>query len=784
MPATFNLNNEAISVVFELPGGTAAGPGGGIDAAQALRLVDGAITMHDEDKASHASLILGDDLQSIQVASVPQLVAALAAQSSSDQPLEIHFTDDVRPSGEFFPKGLIAYVPPRSVGIENRFTLTDQNTIPGEITLRQYQIITPPDEPTATSISGARGKYDFDRRNWQPSTSWLAERPATASILPGQQLWVSECKVDFTLQVQESWRAPHREDIPRNEYKGINDYLVDNLDETPFRVYQAATYLPGILDTADLDGDYVAVFRTTGGLDGPARSGVDNVRISVTDKDDVGFQVHQATWSYGGSPSPIVVPFTIDPTEEGNSRLQAAIATTPGRIRFSFGYFDGNVGEGDLFYYDMPINDQLVEAAGGGGGEDTQARRRLTTLENEFVTLESNVQSNRDDLQTQSQVDARVRAIVDPFSTLQVRPEGLAAGAELPATLDLLFSGRNVAKEITGIAATLEGEDLGLVSFVADIATATSASIVFSISEAVKTTVEGGLAFLTEQSLDIVVTFTYADSTTDTMTVSLLVNNALYTPPRELPANPSNDQIARYDSTSGAWLAEDLPAGGGGLNQSAVDARVREVVGAPFLDIELSPGGIPGHDIPASVSQITIKFGGRVEGAKTISSAVLSFAGVTLPRSSTTPISNIATLDSGSLRFNLSSANRDTINSNISSSDTHRRLSLTFTYTDNTTHTHHLTFDANDPSYADPPAPPFSTYQNDVDDRVRAVAGPVIIVSNIASYDASQNRFEDSSGDEVTVPDGSIVTLTQAVYDAAVADSGFTPNANAIFLTR
>ena len=67
---------------------------------------------------------------------------------------------------------------------------------------------------------------------------------------------------------------------------------------------------------------------------------------------------------------------------------------------------------------------------------------------------------------------------------------------------------------------------------------------------------------------------------------------------------------------------------------------------------------------------------------------------------------------------------------------------------------------------------------------VLTVPGPVVIVSNIASYDATANRFEDSSGGEVTVPDGSIVTLTKAVYDAAVADSGFTPNTNAVFLTR
>ena len=63
-------------------------------------------------------------------------------------------------------------------------------------------------------------------------------------------------------------------------------------------------------------------------------------------------------------------------------------------------------------------------------------------------------------------------------------------------------------------------------------------------------------------------------------------------------------------------------------------------------------------------------------------------------------------------------------------------------------------------------------------------AGPSLIISNIASYDATQNRFEDSRGNEIVVPDGAIVTLTQAIYDAAVSDAGFTPNANAIFLTR
>lgn len=58
-----------------------------------------------------------------------------------------------------------------------------------------------------------------------------------------------------------------------------------------------------------------------------------------------------------------------------------------------------------------------------------------------------------------------------------------------------------------------------------------------------------------------------------------------------------------------------------------------------------------------------------------------------------------------------------------------------------------------------------------------------LIISTITSYDAAQNRFEDSSGNEVTVPNGAIVVLPQAAYDAAVSDADFTPNAAALFLT-
>jgi len=64
---------------------------------------------------------------------------------------------------------------------------------------------------------------------------------------------------------------------------------------------------------------------------------------------------------------------------------------------------------------------------------------------------------------------------------------------------------------------------------------------------------------------------------------------------------------------------------------------------------------------------------------------------------------------------------------------------------------------------------------------VQGSVGPLI--TNIASYDATQDRFEDSGGGPVALPAGSIVLTTQAIYDAAAADSFAFP-ANVIFFTR
>lgn len=111
--------------------------------------------------------------------------------------------------------------------------------------------------------------------------------------------------------------------------------------------------------------------------------------------------------------------------------------------------------------------------------------------------------------------------------------------------------------------------------------------------------------------------------------------------------------------------------------------------------------------------------------------------------------------------------------------------SVRTTFTDGTIGIDIIHFGTNNNAFDEARNPGFNSSVTTIANARAAVTpGPVIIVSNITSFDATQNRFEDSSGDEVVVPNGAIVTLTQAVYDAAVTASSFTPNAAAIFLTR
>ena len=273
-------------------------------------------------------------------------------------------------------------------------------------------------------------------------------------------------------------------------------------------------------------------------------------------------------------------------------------------------------------------------------------------------------------------------------------------------------------------------------------------------------------------------------------------------------------------------VADTIPTDTGGLNQDQVDARIQSTI-APFSTVELFPGGVVDTTIPTS---IWVKFADK-QRDKTITGIRMRMRGVTWTLNSATPVSNIeaGANAGGVLQFDTTRTNADSIGDNAPADDESVSAEFTFTYSDGTTERHNEPFLIRNPSFMAPAAPtsglneaqvtaliqgparagnntrwpkdklPTDTaYDADIPDvsgfqnaaQVKVIAdrsaadtaGPVIILSTITSYDATQNRFEDSAGNEVVVPDGIIVALAETVYDEAVADSGFTPNANAIYI--
>ena len=218
---------------------------------------------------------------------------------------------------------------------------------------------------------------------------------------------------------------------------------------------------------------------------------------------------------------------------------------------------------------------------------------------------------------------------------------------------------------------------------------------------------------------------------------------------------------------------------------------------AVFGQYELNPGGISGSTppdfialtlstkrTPKIITNISVNLGGVImadirRNANPVPPAIDDAAPINTPANPYELAGGVINLTFPNERDKLTFANA--VMGTVQNRPQFVHGSITYTFADGTSQIDRIHFGVNNNAFDLARNPEFSS---DVTTIVKATPGPALVVSNIASYDATQNRFEDSSGDEVVVPDGSIVTLTQAVYDAAVADSDFTPNVKAIFLTR
>ena len=138
--------------------------------------------------------------------------------------------------------------------------------------------------------------------------------------------------------------------------KPKNYYLGDPADNAPFRVYQADD-TPGITGTADLDGDYLLVFKNPRSIISGAISGnedrINELRIFITNGglSQVVHRVDPYTWHS----TPQIIPFNISDAEESS----VVSSITGNFVEFTIAPYLDNGAVGNSVTYQFPIVENL-----------------------------------------------------------------------------------------------------------------------------------------------------------------------------------------------------------------------------------------------------------------------------------------------------------------------------------------------------------------------------------------------------------------------------------------
>ena len=197
---------------------------------------------------------------------------------------------------------------------------------------------------------------------------------------------------------------------------------------------------------------------------------------------------------------------------------------------------------------------------------------------------------------------------------------------------------------------------------------------------------------------------------------------------------------------------------------------------APFAHIQISPHGIRDHVSFPESFKLTFA---EPQHNKTVQSVVVDFNGNTAQLSAVTPVSNINTGVGGVLWYALDQAARDNLATNTGATDEQVPVGVRINFDDGTFYWFNLPFRVNDQDVIND-----AVVTSIANQRAAGTVGPNQVISTITQFDATNNLFKDAGGNTITVPNGAIVILPQAVYDAAVADAQFVPNGQALFLTR
>lgn len=483
----------------------------------------------------------------------------------------------------------------------------------------------------------------------------------------------------------------------------INSYLTSE-DPAPFRVFTSSTHEQGLRHVSDLDGDYLLVIRDVDAvLDAAHRASADSLRIFVADVDGVGFQVHDDS-AFRYAAGSLVVPFTVDESEETARAVQEALASTPGIVRWQIGFYGANVGIGDFLHSPMVVNRNLVPPA--DAGTDDTARRAA-------ADAQRTANENRDEITaeatTRRDADAELQARTHDLSVLREQPNWVTADAAdgglaliAQGSADATRVGQGRAPTGSTFAPQVSPPSNGTYLVVARLTLAEAHNLTkYRFGQVISGHTQFVLmgnyrAYASDDSWAYYgVHGAQALTTTDRFTLQHSGDAHFNSYHGDIAQRTANETVAKaLVDANGDPLSTDsegrvqLPALPSGDSMS------------PYSGIELAPDGLADSSFP---DNFYVRLAGRQTG-RTINAITLSVGGRTYQPHSSTPVSTIATANRGLIRFDIS-ANRQEISDNAQG-DAEVLVRVSFGFTAGDDYHFDIDFPVNNPGFAVPEPEP------------------------------------------------------------------------------
>lgn len=259
----------------------------------------------------------GDDLQSITVGSLANYQAAIAAQATSDQPLELVFSSRVvlnagTAQQEDYQVGDVLYFAPRSDSPERRFNIVTHSELQTETTeRRQGDVWTPYPAGSEATLDAALATHGgSDEVHGALITISAAFATATRAYAAGQRYYLSpyhRTEADMLLVSEAGDGTGGADAAARAAAAAAAKAAAENkarLDALPNYPARLSVWPPNVAKQSDFQRDFKAVLNeldeATLRLDGGATGTrfVNRIQLKTRNADRAEVLLHSEGWSY------------------------------------------------------------------------------------------------------------------------------------------------------------------------------------------------------------------------------------------------------------------------------------------------------------------------------------------------------------------------------------------------------------------------------------------------------------------------------------------------------